>query len=71
MIKFILNKQETSTKAKIKRKTRSRTLGIERLIPDNDAKDVVVLIHTYKHGEVSNRLGFPKSEPGRKESRSR
>jgi hypothetical protein len=36
MIKFILNKQEASNKAK----TKSRTPGIERLIPDNDAKDV-------------------------------
>jgi hypothetical protein len=57
MIKFILNKQEASNKAKTKRKTKSRTPGIERLIPGNDAKDVVVLIHTYNHGEVSNPLG--------------
>jgi hypothetical protein len=48
MIKFILNKQEASNKAKKeKRKTKSRTPGIERFIPDNDAKNVVAFIHTW------------------------
>jgi hypothetical protein len=28
-----------------------------RLAPGNDAKDVTVLMHTYKCGEVSNPLG--------------
>jgi hypothetical protein len=62
MIKFILNKQETSNKEKTKRKTRSRNPGIERLIPDNSAKDVVILIHTYKCEGVSNPLGVSLEE---------
>jgi hypothetical protein len=38
MIKFILNKQEASNKAKSKKENKSRTPGIERFIPDNGAK---------------------------------
>jgi hypothetical protein len=47
MIKFILSKQETSNKAKSKRENKSRVPGIERFIPGNGAKNVVVLIHTW------------------------
>jgi hypothetical protein len=55
----VYSKQTRSIKQskKQKGKQKNRTPGIERLIPDNDAKDVVVLIHTYKRGEVSNPLG--------------
>ena len=59
MIKFILNKQEALNKAKTKIKTKSHTPGIKRRFPDKDAKDVVVLIHTYKLIEVSNPLDIP------------
>jgi hypothetical protein len=38
MIKFILNKQEASNKAKRKKENKSRDPGIERFIPGNDAK---------------------------------
>jgi len=37
-------------------------MGIERLIPGSDAKDVVILIHTYEGGEVSNPLGVSLEE---------
>jgi hypothetical protein len=48
MIKFILNKQEASNKAK--RKTKSRIPGIERFIPGNDAK----MLPPYTHlGDVA------------------
>jgi hypothetical protein len=48
MIKFILNKQEASNKAKKKKKkTKSRTPGIERFIPGNGAKNVAAFIHTW------------------------
>jgi hypothetical protein len=47
MIKFIINKQEASNKAKGKKENKSRDPGIERFIPDNGAKNVAVLIHTW------------------------
>jgi hypothetical protein len=43
MIKFILNKQEASNKAKSKKENKSRTPGIERFIPGNGAKNVAAL----------------------------
>jgi hypothetical protein len=38
MIRFILHKQEASNKVKRQKKKTSRVLGIERFIPNNDAK---------------------------------
>jgi hypothetical protein len=58
MIKFIINKQEASNKAKSKKENKSRVPGIERFIPGNGAKNVVVLIHTWGNVEETfNPLG--------------
>jgi hypothetical protein len=43
MIKFILNKQEVSNKAKRKKENNSHVPGIERFIPGNGAKNVAAL----------------------------
>jgi calcineurin-like phosphoesterase family protein len=55
----VYSKQTRSIKQRKNKKEnkRNRIPGIERLVLGNDAKDVVVLIHTYKRGEVSNPLG--------------
>ena len=63
MIKFIINKQEASNKAKRKKKNKSCVPGIERFIPDNGAKNVAVLIHTRGNVEETfNPLGVSLGE---------
>ena len=58
MIKFIINKQEASNKEKSKKENKSRVPGIERFIPGNGAKNVVVLIHIWVNMEETfNPLG--------------
>jgi hypothetical protein len=57
MIKFILNKQEASNKAKSKKENKSRIPGIERFIPGNDAKMLSPYTHLGDVEEIFNPLG--------------
>jgi hypothetical protein len=58
MIESISNKQQASNKVKYKKENKSCIPGIERFIPDNDAKKCCFLIHTSSHvEEIFNPLG--------------
>jgi hypothetical protein len=57
MIKFILNKQEASEKAKSRKENKNRISGIERFISGNDAKMLPPYTHLGDMEEIFNPLG--------------